>query len=377
VALFRRRVPLAQAAKAVREELAELSHGPLPRQLEDLLEVLREHDPRTGQEVQEFVDALPEPAGVLGRDGRLSSTNARLDLLLGPGRTLGRTLLEATRSAELSEAAARAREGSASTAELSLPALGKLVLATAAPLSRRRALLVLRDLTEAKRLETMRRDFIANASHELRTPVAAIAGAVETLQAGGQALDEASRQFVEMIARHTERLSRLTRDLLDLSRLEAGDFRPALSPQDVEPLAEAALEAVRSRAKEKNIGLAVDVPPGLRVLADRRALEQVLVNLLENAVKYTPAGGRVTVLADEAASQVILSVIDTGPGIEARHRDRIFERFYRADPGRAREAGGSGLGLAIAKHLVQAQGGEIGVESGPGGSRFWVKLKVC
>jgi two-component system phosphate regulon sensor histidine kinase PhoR len=218
----------------------------------------------------------------------------------------------------------------------------------------------------------VRRDFIANASHELRTPVAAIAGAAETLL-GMQASEEA-KPFLEMIARQVARLGRLTSDLLDLSRLESGQWPIELGAYEIAPTCAGALELVRERAKVKNIILGVDVAPDLCVRADLRAVEQILVNLLDNAIKYTPEGGRVTLLTDGAGTHVIVSVLDTGPGIEPRHQQRIFERFYRADGGRARADGGSGLGLAIVKHLAQAQGAEVGVESGRGGSRFWVRL---
>jgi len=207
--------------------------------------------------------------------------------------------------------------------------------------------------------------------------VAAISGAVETLLGGGLKLDGDARGFVEMIARHADRLARLTRDLLDLSRLEAGQYRPETGPIDVGPFCEAALDLVRGpgggEADRPRLRRARLLAHGRR----RRALEQVLVNLLDNAVKFTPHGGHVTVLADGAGEFAVLSVIDSGPGIETRHRERIFERFYRADGGRSREAGGTGLGLAIVKHLVQAQGGQVGVESGRGGSRFWVRLPVA
>jgi two-component system phosphate regulon sensor histidine kinase PhoR len=245
------------------------------------------------------------------------------------------------------------------------------------PVSSGEALVVLRDLTEDKRLESVRRDFIANASHELRTPVSAISGAVETLLGGAVKLEPEARGFVEMIARHADRLARLTRDLLDLSRLETGQYTVETGLVEVGPFCEGVVELVRSRATEKQIVLGYDGPASLRVLADRRALEQVLVNLLDNAVKFTPQGGRVTLLADGGGPFAVLSVIDSGPGIEPRHRERIFERFYRVDMGRSRESGGTGLGLSIVKHLVQAQGGQVGVESGRGGSRFWVRLPVA
>jgi two-component system phosphate regulon sensor histidine kinase PhoR len=142
-------------------------------------------------------------------------------------------------------------------------------------------------------------------------------------------------------------------------------------------ICEAAMQLVKQRAEAKAIHLGVDVPEPLKVRCDARALEQILVNLLDNAIKNTPGGGRVTLLADAVGAHVMLSVLDTGPGVEARHQQRIFERFYRVDGGRARADGGSGLGLAIVKHLAQLQAGEVGVESGRGGSRFWVKLPAA
>jgi two-component system phosphate regulon sensor histidine kinase PhoR len=251
------------------------------------------------------------------------------------------------------------------------------VEAQVAPLSHARALLILRDLTAERRADRVRRDFIANASHELRTPVTAIRAAAETLLDGGVQLDASARGFVEMIARHADRLSRLTEDLLDLSRLESGEWKPALGPVHLTSFCGAMLDLVRQRAADKGIVLGCDIPERLRVLADRRALEQILVNLLDNAVKFTPSGGRVTLLADDLGPSLMLAVVDTGPGIEPRHQGRIFERFYRADAGRSRELGGTGLGLSIVKHLAQAMGGEAGVESSKNGSRFWIRLPAA
>jgi len=383
VALFWRKISLDEVVAAVRQELAAHRAGePLPAEIVELARFLRSEEagfvaggPPPG--AQEMVDGIPDPAGVLDPRGRLAIVNAALDALVGAGRALGRTLLEITRTAELGEAADRAVAGTAVRGEFNVVSLDKILLVTLSPLSERRALITFRDLTESKRLESIRRDFIANASHELRTPVAAITGAVETLLSNGRLLDPAARTFVEMIARHADRLSSLTRELLDLSRLETGESRIELGPLDVGPLVASSIDLVRSRAEAKGIKLGFDGPDGLRAVADRRALEQILVNLLDNAIKFTPEGGRVTVLADSAGSAIVISVLDTGPGIEPRHQARIFERFYRADAGRARAEGGVGLGLAIVKHLAQAQGGHVGVESGQGGSRFWVKLPAA
>ncbi|MFL5312392.1 MAG: sensor histidine kinase [Myxococcales bacterium] len=383
MALFWRKVTLDEVLAAVRMELAARRPGePLPREIVEVSRLLQAEEagfvaggPPPG--AQEMVDGIPDAAGILDPRGRLAVLNRALDALVGTGRAVGRTLLEITRSSELGDAAERAISGTPGRGQFNVVSLDKLLFATLSPLADRRALVIFRDLTEEKRLESVRRDFIANASHELRTPVAAITGAVETLLSSGKMLDPAARGFVEMIARHADRLSRLTRELLDLSRLERGEFHVELGPVELAPLVTASLDLMRERADGKRIKLGFDGPPGLRVVADRRALEQILTNLLDNAVKFTPDGGRVTVLADGNGPSVVLSVLDTGPGIEPRHRARLFERFYRADTGRARENGGTGLGLAIVKHLAQAQRGEVGVESGQGGSRFWVKLPAA
>src|SRR5215470_1096778 len=174
---------------------------------------------------QDLVDGIPDPAALLDGRGQIAAANAALGKLFAREQCAGRTLLELSRSAELSEAASRALSGPPVHAEVRLPSSDVVVQASISPVAPAGGLLVLRDLTEEKRMESVRRDFIANASHELRTPVAAITGAVETLLSSGQMLEPPARGFVEMIARHAERLSRLTRELLDLSRLEAGDFR--------------------------------------------------------------------------------------------------------------------------------------------------------
>jgi two-component system phosphate regulon sensor histidine kinase PhoR len=383
VALFWRKVTLDEVLAAVRMELAGRSPAdPIAPELVEVARLLREEGagfvaagppPRA----QEIVDGIPDAAGILDPAGRFALVNKPLEELAGKGRALGRTLLEITRSPELQHAVERAIRGTSVHDEFNVVSLEKVLLGTLSPLSERRALVVLHDLSQRKRMDSVRRDFIANASHELRTPVAAISGAVETLLSSGKTLDPAARRFVEMIARHAERLSRLTRELLDLSRLEAGDIHVEIGPVELASLCASTLELVRARAEEKRITLGFDGPPALRALADRRALEQILVNLLDNAVRYTPEGGRVTVLTDETGNTVVISVLDNGPGIEPHHRARIFERFYRADMGRAREDGGVGLGLAIVKHLAHAQGAEVGVETGQGGSRFWVRLPAA
>lgn len=238
------------------------------------------------------------------------------------------------------------------------------------------AVLVLHDITELRRLERVRRDFVANVSHELKTPLTAIQGFAETLLGG--ALDDAenSRRFLEIIRNHAARLGRLTDDLLKLSQIEAGKLELEFRSVSVADLIEPCVETARWKAAEKNLAVEVDCPaslPGVR--GDLRRLQEVLQNLLDNAVQYTAAGGRITVRAAAGHREVAIAVADTGIGIPHAEQDRIFERFYRVDVPRSREAGGTGLGLAIAKHLVEAHGGRIEVQSEVGrGSTFSVFL---
>jgi two-component system phosphate regulon sensor histidine kinase PhoR len=241
--------------------------------------------------------------------------------------------------------------------------------------SAREGVIVLLDVTEARRLERMRRDFVANASHELRTPVAAVLAAAETLASGAGEEPAARAKFLDILQRHALRLSRLTSDLLELSRLEAG-HEPRIESVSVAAVLETVRAELGPRAQAQSITLESALAPDLpEVAAEPAALEQILNNLIDNAIKYTPAGGRVTVTARADERDVTLVVADTGPGIPEPHLGRIFERFYRVDSARSRELGGTGLGLAIVKHLALSMGGMVGVESEVRrGSRFLVRL---
>ncbi len=368
--LFARRPTLDEALEKVRAELRAGTLSP------DVFEDLRRRDqPLVSGGLdppgfQETLEAIPGAAALLEVGGRMAARNAAMASLAGEAETI----LQATRSAELQEVCARGLAGWPHRRDLTLPAQDVQVEAMVAPLSHARALLVLRDLSAERRADRVRRDFIANASHELRTPVTAVRAAAETLLEGGLALPAQARDFVQMIARHADRLSRLTEDLLDLSRLETGAWKLQPGPVRLAEVADSVIDLFRDRARGKRIALAADVPERLRANADRQALEQILSNLVDNAVKFTSDGGRVTVLGDGLGPTVMISVVDTGPGVPPQHQARIFERFYRADAGRSRELGGTGLGLAIVKHLAQAMAGEAGVESSQNGSRFWVKL---
>jgi len=224
----------------------------------------------------------------------------------------------------------------------------------------------------------VRRDFVANVSHELRTPVAVIRANAETLIAGAKNDPVMSTKLIDGLHRNAERLARILADLLDLSRLDSGQYRLDVSPVPLLPLCEASMSAVEPQSAARKVSVAIAIPDGVQVKADAKALDQILVNLIDNGIKYTHEGGHVWVEARRDGDYVRIEVRDNGPGISAKHRERVFERFYRADPSRSREAGGTGLGLSIVKHLVESMGGDVGVEPNePNGTIFWLRLKCA
>jgi two-component system phosphate regulon sensor histidine kinase PhoR len=239
-------------------------------------------------------------------------------------------------------------------------------------------LLFLNDITEEKRLEAIKRDFVANVSHELRTPLAAIKGYSETLLDGGVDDEQTSREFLRVIDRHATRMSRLIDDLLTLSRLESQQMAIVPTPVDLSELLSSTEKSFRKHAGDKGVALSAEIPDALPpVSGDRDRLEQVVVNLLDNAIKYTPEGGSVIVRATSESGAIKVEVIDTGIGIPKADMPRIFERFYRVDKARSRDLGGTGLGLAIVKHILQGHNGTLNVESSPGvGTTFSFTLKA-
>jgi two-component system phosphate regulon sensor histidine kinase PhoR len=363
----KRRIPVASA----RGDIAELA-----RWINTLADDAEQRRDALGRErtlMASLADALTQ--GVIAIDGsrRIEMLNDAARRMLGmQSSMIGEPLLDLVRVPQLHEILEHERDTSA---EVQLPNGPRTLIRVARTFGRAGCVLLLEDVTNVRRLETVRRDFVANVSHELRTPVAVIRANAETLLAGAKDDPEIATRLIDGLHRNAERLARLLADLLDLSRLDAGQYRLDVGPVPVRVVTEQSLTAVEPQALQRGVTVAVDVPDQIAVKADAKALDQILVNLIDNGVKYTRAQGHVWVQAREIGEAVRIEVRDDGPGIADKHRERVFERFYRADPSRSREAGGTGLGLSIVKHLVESMGGEVGVEANaPRGSVFWLRL---
>ena len=373
------------------DELTDLGHtlNETAAQLEQTIASLTEERNRSAAILRGMVEGV----AVIGPEGRVAFLNGAFCRVAGveAAQSEGRSMVEVIRQSDLLVVIQHALAGKeTSGSEVTLAGADGTrhsFVATAAPVhaagaeaggtsKAAGAVLVLHDISELRRLERVRQDFVANVSHEFKTPLTAIQGFAETLLGG--ALDDATnrRRFVEIIREHSARLDRLTDDLLKLSLIEAGKLELDFNEVNVAALVESCVDTARFRAAQKQLTVSVECPANLpQVRGDARRLAEVLQNILDNAVQYTPAGGKISIRAGVENSQVSIDVTDTGIGIPRDDQQRIFERFYRVDAARSREAGGTGLGLSIAKHLVEAHGGRIEVESEVGqGSTFSIVL---
>lgn len=380
--------PLTQATKRLREgDLAPRPAidardlGALPLELHRLSGSLSQtmNELRGERDLQAgILEGMQEGVLLLDAEGRILLLNAALrEMLLLRDDVIGSPFIFALRHGELKELFDLARRKRRATQEIELSGLKPRRLLVRSVAQADRVLAVFVDVTEVRRLESLRRDFVANVSHELRTPVTSVLSAAETLRGVMHRDPESAVRFLDIIERNADRLQRLIEDLLDLSRIESKEFR--LKPERIElaPFAAHVLTMFRQKADDKKIVLGAEVPSSATLVADRRALEQVITNLVDNAVKYCSEGCKVTLRASSSEGKVRLSVEDTGAGIAKEHLPRLFERFYRVDAGRSRAVGGTGLGLSIVKHLVEAMGGNIGVESDLNkGSVFHATLPV-
>lgn len=361
------------------------------RELNDMLEETARRTESIRREREKFVSILDELSdGVLAVDdeGRVTYLNERARQLLDvhDGDTTGRLVSEITRLDDVRATLSDCLEERTSIhreARQVDPDEERILTVDATPLRNAEGELVgavgaIHDVTELRRLQTVRQDFVANVSHELKTPITAIQGLVETL-AGDDGMDRETRQrFIEKIRNQTLRMSDMVEDLLTISRLESEDEPADRQRFDLLDPIEEAVETVRPAADEKNHDLETTFPEEPPyVEGDPAAVRRLVNNLLENAVKYTGDGGRIELRVRQNGGTATIEVEDDGAGIEPRKQERIFERFYRVDDARTRDAGGTGLGLAIVKHLTLTLDGEIEVESTPGrGSTFSVILPV-
>jgi two-component system phosphate regulon sensor histidine kinase PhoR len=352
--------------------------GDLGRSLDALAERLSTGDQKKRSRkdrLQTILDAMAEAVMVTDSRGRITLTNEVLTDLVGFAAE-GKTATEAIRHPDFHRAIEDAQEGFSGLLEIEIDAVSgsprRVLRASVSPLRHQRGVVtVFHDVTAERASDQIRRDFVANAGHELRTPLTAIRGFAETLREGAIHDPESAQGFLEVIVRHARRLQALVDDLADLSRFEGEELELELEPVSAGALLDEVVRGLESQSKAKGLNVVCsglgDAPP---VLAEERALEQVLVNLVDNAIKYTPEGGEVRIGVAAKGRDVQIEVANSGPGISAKHLPRVFERFYRVDAGRSRELGGTGLGLSIVKHLVAKIGAGITVDSDGDWTRF-------
>lgn len=333
---------------------------------------------------QALFNSMVEGLLVLDGKGRVRLVNQALVGLFGlSGDIRGLTLMEAFRMHRLQDLLERVRtEVQVLGVELELPGLdGRFLQVNATGFldgtgKPQGVVFVFHELTRLKQLENTRREFVANVSHELRTPLSIIKGYVETLINGAREDPDVAVRFLQIIDRHADRLTYLIEDLLTISRLESGQVVMNLQPSELRPIAETVLEDLRVRAVARHVTLTDAVPAGLEANLDADRIQQVLFNLVDNAIQYGRMSGRAEIRARAREDGMVeVAVEDDGPGIPSEATERIFERFYRVDKARSREHGGTGLGLAIVKHIVHSHRGEVWVRSELGkGTTFYFTL---
>jgi two-component system, OmpR family, phosphate regulon sensor histidine kinase PhoR len=377
---FGRRIPVR-----TRDELGELAQvmNDMSERIKGQLERLAAEKNR----LDTILTGMGEGLMVTDAGGIVTLVNPAFRTLFAIGENMeGKQLIAITRHPDLHEAFRKVlASGNERIEELTIQ-LGeeKTLLTHWVPLQDNGTLMgvvtVFHDISDLKRLEKVRRDFVANVSHELRTPVTVIKGYAETLLEGELAVDqERATRFIGIIHNHAERLAALIGDLLTLSELESGDLSLEVAPVSLESALKSALGLLEQSAEQKGLTITCTGLQGLpKVIADRGRLEQVLINLLDNAIKYTPEHGAITVTGATEGDMIRIAVGDTGLGIPPQDIPRIFERFYRVDSSRTRDQGGTGLGLSIVKHIVQLHGGTVAVVSTPGqGSTFSFTMKAA
>ncbi|MBS1805200.1 MAG: HAMP domain-containing protein [Acidobacteria bacterium] len=316
------------------------------------------------RELATMLDSMQEAVVAVSADGQVRWSNAVMKKMTGTEIRAGRPLVHSVRAPELLDCIREAQgRGEVQYGRTSSLAPGRIFEISAAPLPEGGAIAVLHDVTRVEAAEQSRRDFIANVSHELRTPLTSIQGYVETLVDAPNPDPAMTKDFLNVILKNATRMNRLTEDLLALATIESPDYRLATQPATASGMVRDAIDALGGLVVDSGIDLQYAGAPDATVMVDPDAMNQVFGNLIENAVKYGKAGKKIKVGARALDNEIEFFVQDFGPGIASEHLARIFERFYRVDKARSREAGGTGLGLAIVKHVVQAHGGRVRAES--------------
>jgi two-component system phosphate regulon sensor histidine kinase PhoR len=362
------------------DEVGQLTRAfnQMASELEDKVTALADERAQLAAVLENMADG----AIVIAEDGRVELVNPAAERLLGTSQAIaiGHSFAQVARHHELIDFWQGCQQPGGERSELleiGPEALFWRVVVT--PLEERDTapcLVLIQDLTEMHRLQTIRQEFVSNISHELLTPLASLRALVDTLRDGAATDPEAAQHFLDLAEKEVDSLTQIVQESLELSRIESGRLPLRLSPTPVVDLILPMVERLRPQAERAGLDVSCTLPDGLpEVLADRERVSQVMSNLLQNAIKFTPSGGQIQISAEHAAGEVVVSVMDTGVGISREDLPRVFERFYKAD--RARSKGGTGLGLAIAKHIVEGHGGKIWVDSVEGqGSTFSFSLRI-
>ncbi len=373
---FSRRIP-----NGSHDEIAELALtlNKMAQDIEDKISQIT----RQNQHLGAILNSMIEGVVVLDKNGHIVSLNHSIEKIFSVSRqeAENKLFLQAIPNNDISEIINEVlKGGKALSRELNLVwPVQRIFQLNATPIFEKNSvigcLVVIHDITEIRKLESMRRDFVANVSHELKTPLTSIKGFVETLLEGAMDDQEHGRQFLKIIQNHADRLNNLINDLLDLSSMESREIVLRKEDFNLRELVGQVVFGFNSQLKKKNIEITNGLPAFLMVRADRNRVEQVITNLLDNALKFNKDGGNIKIYADDSQDVLKVFVEDTGIGIPAKDIPRIFERFYRVDKARSREMGGTGLGLSIVKHIAELHGGSVGVESIEGlGSKFWFTI---
>ena len=364
-----------------KDEIGELTLtlNKMAQDLEDKIKEIRQQN----QELAAIFNSMIEGIVVIDKTSRIVSLNPAIEKIFGVSKedAQGKIFLETIRNNEILEIINKVlSNGKVLSAEVTLvfPVQG-IFEVNATPIfendSVNGCLVVIHDITEIRRLETIRRDFVANVSHELKTPLTSIKGFVETLLEGALDDKENNRNFLKIIQSHAERLDSLVNDLLSLSSLESKEMVLYKEEINLNHELTEVISGFKSQVKKKGIEIKNEIPAGISLKADKGRIKQVFTNLIDNAVKFNKEKGFVRIYAEQLNNKIRISVEDSGIGIPAKDIPRIFERFYRVDKARSRELGGTGLGLSIVKHIVELHGGMVEVESTEGlGSKFWFTL---